>query len=62
MFDKLGVAGVAGVLAMLVGIVLVAMQNVVIAAGLALMLAGTGLVVRGLLASALSAFGMDGML
>ena len=61
MFDKLGLAGIAGVLCCLVGIGVIAYVAPVVAGGLALVLVGLVLVARGLLSGVLSAFGMDGM-
>lgn len=61
MFDKLGIAGVFGVLCLLAGIVLIAMQNLVIAGGLALVVAGLGFVVFGLVKNLLSSMGMGGL-
>ena len=61
MFGKLGRTGIAGVLLLIGGIALVATENVVVAGGMALMLVGLLLVVRGLVGTMMSAFGMDGM-
>ncbi|WP_340098850.1 DUF7470 family protein [Salinibaculum salinum] len=61
MFDKLGLPGIAGVLFMLGGIVVVALESLLIAGGLALLVAGLGLVVFGLVKNLLSSFGMGGM-
>ena len=61
MFDKLGIPGIVGVLCMLGGIVVVALENLLIAGGLALLVAGLGLVVVGLVKNLLSSFGMGGM-
>lgn len=58
MFDKLGAVGTAGIVVLLAGICLVAWQNIILAAGLALVVAGLGLVVYGLVSSLLGAFGM----
>lgn len=60
MIDKLGVAGVAGVLVLLGGIVVVAWQNLFLAAGLAFVVAGLGLIVYGMVSNLLSAFGLGG--
>lgn len=60
MLDKLGGVGFAGIAVMLGGILLVAWQNIVLAAGLALVVAGVGLVVYGLVTSLLGAFGLGG--
>jgi hypothetical protein len=61
MFDKLGIPGVLGVLLMLGGIAVVALENIVLAGGLALVIAGLGLVVFGLVKNLLGALGMGGM-
>ncbi|MEF8785665.1 MAG: hypothetical protein V5A45_06995 [Haloarculaceae archaeon] len=61
MFDKLGLPGIAGVLFMLGGIVVVALESLLIAGGLALLVAGLGLVIFGLVKNLLSSFGMGGM-
>ena len=58
MLDKLGVAGVVGFVVMLAGLVLVAYQSPVVALGLALMLAGLGIVVKALVGNVLRQFGM----
>ncbi|MBX0295641.1 DUF7470 family protein [Haloarcula nitratireducens] len=60
MLDKLGVAGIAGVVALFGGIALVASQNLIFAAGLALVVGGMGLIVYGLVTSLLASFGMGG--
>jgi hypothetical protein len=61
MLDKLGVAGVAGIVVLFAGIGLVAWQNLILAAGLALVVSGLGLVVYGLVTSLLASFGLGGM-
>ena len=58
MFRNLGPVGIAGVLSVVVGIVVVAHANLQIAAGIALVLAGLGLVVKSLVTSMRSAWGM----
>ena len=60
MLEKLGGVGIAGVVVLLGGIGLVAWQNLVLAAGLALVVAGVGLIVYGLVTSLLGAFGLGG--
>ncbi|MBV0924413.1 hypothetical protein KTS45_09380 [Halomicroarcula limicola] len=60
MLDKLGVAGIAGVVTLFGGIALVAWQNLILAAGLALVVGGMGLIVYGLVTSLLASFGMGG--
>ncbi|MWG34695.1 DUF7470 family protein [Halomarina oriensis] len=62
MFGKLGRTGFAGVLLLLGGIALIALESYVVAGGMALVLAGLLLVARGLLGTMMKAFGMDGML
>lgn len=61
MLDKLGLAGVAGVLVLFGGIGLIAWINPLIAAGMAFVVAGLGLLVYGLVSNVLSSFGMGGM-
>lgn len=61
MFGKLGTTGIAGVLLLIGGLAVVALESVVVAGGLALMLVGLLLVARGLVGTMMSAFGMDGM-
>jgi len=61
MFDKLGLAGVLGFLIVLGGIAVLAWQNIFIAAGIALVVGGLGMVVYGLVTNLLSALGMGGI-
>lgn len=61
MFDKLGAAGLVGVLVALGGIGLLAWVNPLIAAGIGLVVAGLGLLVYGLVSNLLASFGMGGM-
>jgi hypothetical protein len=61
MFDKLGIAGILGVLVMLGGIGLLAWQNPIVAAGVAFVVAGIGLVVYGMISNLLTSMGMGGM-
>lgn len=58
MFDRLGRSGLLGAILMLIGIGAVALENPIIAAGIALVLAGLGLLANGLVRSAMSAFGL----
>lgn len=58
MFDRLGIGGVIGLLVLLAGVLLIAWQNLVIAAGVAFVLAGLGLVVYALVGGVLQQFGM----
>jgi len=62
MLDKLGVAGVVGVLVLFGGIGLIASENLLIAAGIALVVGGLGLVVYGMVSNLLASFGMGGMM
>ena len=62
MFNRLGIAGVLGVLCCLGGLGVIAYAAPVVAGGFALVLLGLALVVRGLLSGVLSAFGMDGVI
>jgi hypothetical protein len=61
MFNKLGIAGVLGLLFVLAGVALVASENLLIGGGIALVIAGLGLVVFGMVRNLLSALGMGGM-
>ncbi|EMA42482.1 DUF7470 family protein [Halococcus saccharolyticus] len=61
MLNRLGLAGVVGVLCCLAGLAVVAYAAPIVAGGIALVLVGLLLVARGLLSGMLAAFGMDGM-
>jgi hypothetical protein len=61
MFDRLGLAGIVGVLCCLAGLGIVAYAAPIVAGGIALVLVGLLLVARGLLSGMLAAFGMNGM-
>ncbi|PSQ04925.1 hypothetical protein BRC92_03320 [Halobacteriales archaeon QS_4_69_31] len=61
MFDKLGVAGIAGAVVSLGGIGLLAWVDPLVAAGIAFVVAGLGLVVYGLVSNLLASMGMGGM-
>lgn len=58
MFGKLGLTGALGFVVLLAGIGVVAWQNLYIAAGLAMVLTGTGLVVKGLVGTIMRQFGL----
>jgi hypothetical protein len=58
MFERLGIGGVIGLVVLLGGILLIAWENLVIAAGLAFVLAGVGLLVRALVGNVMRQFGM----
>lgn len=61
MFDRLGLGGVLGLLLVLCGLVLVAVESLLVAGGLSLVLVGIGVVVKSVVSGMLAAFGMDGM-
>ncbi len=58
MLQRLGLFGILGVLAMLGGIALLALENLVIAGGVALIVGGIGLVTYGLVQSMMAKFGL----
>ncbi len=58
MLKNLGPQGIAGLLILLAGIALIAYQNLVIAAGIALVLAGLGIIVKALVSGMLQSFGL----
>jgi len=60
MLDKLGIAGVLGVVVMLGGIAVVAWQAPIVAAGIAFVVAGLGLIVYGMIKNLMTAFGLGG--
>ncbi|WP_135365071.1 DUF7470 family protein [Halosimplex halophilum] len=61
MLDKLGAAGVVGILVILGGIGLIASVEPLIAAGIGLVVAGVGLILYGVVTNVLASFGMGGM-
>ncbi|MUV90751.1 hypothetical protein GJ629_13280 [Halapricum sp. CBA1109] len=58
MLDKLGTLGIVGIVVTVAGLAIVAWQNLLLAAGLAIMLAGVGLVAAGLVKNVLASFGL----
>ncbi len=62
MLDKLGVAGLLGFLLLLAGIGLLATIDLLIAAGVAFVVAGLGLVIYGLVSGFLGSLGMGQMM
>lgn len=62
MIRILGPVSIVGLLVLLAGIAVIAWQNLVVAAGVALVLAGLGFVVFGLVRNVLSSMGMGGMI
>jgi hypothetical protein len=61
MLSKLGIPGVLGVLFLIGGVALVTWESLVIGGGLALVIAGLGLIIYGMISTLLSAMGMGGM-
>ena len=61
MLRLLGPLSVVGLLVLLAGIAVIAWQNLVVAAGVALVLAGLGVVVFGFVRKVLASMGMGGM-
>jgi hypothetical protein len=63
MLDRIGgVGGIVGLVAVLGGLGLIGSHNLRVAAGLALILVGLALVVRGVLQGVLASMGMGGLL
>lgn len=62
MLDKLGTKGILGVLLLLGGIGVIAYVNLLIAAGIALVVLGFVLTAWGLVSGLMSSFGMGGMM
>lgn len=62
MLGKLGAKGIVGVLALLGGLALIATADLVIAAGIGLVLLGLGLAVWGLVGGLLNSMGMGAMM
>ncbi|WP_254532074.1 DUF7470 family protein [Natrinema gelatinilyticum] len=58
MLQSLDALGVAGLVVLLAGIALIASQNLWIAVGMALIVAGLGLLIRSLISGMLRNFGM----
>jgi hypothetical protein len=58
MLDRLGVTGVLGVLFLLGGVVLLATVSLRVAAGVALVVAGMGMVASGLVKGMMRSFGL----
>ncbi|WP_248517489.1 DUF7470 family protein [Salinarchaeum laminariae] len=61
MLNHLGIGGIVGLLLLVGGIAIIAWHSLLVAAGLAIAIAGLGLIVRSLVSSALGAMGMGGM-
>jgi hypothetical protein len=62
MFDKLGTKGIVGVLLLLAGIAVIAYVNLLIAAGIGLVVLGFVLTAWGLVSGLMSSFGLGGMM
>jgi hypothetical protein len=61
MLDKLGAAGLLGVLLMVGGVAVVALESLLVAGGIALVVAGLGLLVFGLVKNLLASLGIGGI-
>jgi hypothetical protein len=61
MLDKLGAVGVVGFLFMLGGVGVIASVDLVLAAGVALIIAGLGMVTYGLVTNVMKALGFSDM-
>jgi hypothetical protein len=61
MLDKLGAAGLLGVLLMVGGVAVVAFESLLVAGGIALVIAGLGLLVFGLVKNLLASLGIGGI-
>lgn len=61
MLNKLGIPGVLGILFLIGGVALVTWESLVIGGGLALVIAGLGLIIYGMISTLLSSLGMGGM-
>ncbi|WP_435155526.1 DUF7470 family protein [Haladaptatus sp. DFWS20] len=62
MFGKLGAKGIVGLLVLVAGIGVIALQNLIIAAGMALVVLGFILTAWGLISGLLESFGMGAMM
>ncbi|NHN60357.1 MULTISPECIES: hypothetical protein [Halorussus] len=62
MIDKLGAKGIVGVLLLLAGVAVIALQNLIIAAGIGLVVVGFVLTAWGLVSGLMSSFGLGGMM
>jgi hypothetical protein len=61
MFNHLGFVGVLGLVLVICGLALIAIESLLVAFGLFLVLLGVGLAIKSLLSGLLATFGMDGM-
>ena len=61
MLNKLGIPGVLGILFLIGGVALVTWESLVIGGGIALVIAGLGLIIYGMISTLLSSLGMGGM-
>ena len=61
MLNKLGIPGILGVLFLIGGVALVTWESLVIGGGIALVIAGLGLIIYGMISTLLSSLGMGGM-
>lgn len=61
MFGKIGLPGVLGLLVVLAGIGAIATQNLIVAGGVALVIAGLGFLVYGMISQLARSMGIEGM-
>ena len=61
MLSKLGIPGVLGILFLIGGVALVTWESLVIGGGIALVIAGLGLIIYGMISTLFSSLGMGGM-
>ncbi|WP_327053330.1 DUF7470 family protein [Halomicrococcus gelatinilyticus] len=62
MFDKLGAKGLVGLLVLVAGVAVIALENILIAAGIGLVVVGVVLVAWGLVSGLMESFGMGAMM
>lgn len=58
MIRNLGIKGLVGAVLLIAGVGLIAYESLIVAAGIAMVVAGLGLVAQGLVSSLLRSFGM----
>jgi hypothetical protein len=62
MLKKLGIAGILGLLLMVAGVALAAWVNILLGSALALVIAGLGLIVYGMVTNLMQAMGLGQMM
>ncbi|WP_254861804.1 DUF7470 family protein [Halovivax gelatinilyticus] len=58
MFKNLNATALVGILLLVAGVALIALENLVIAGGVAMLVVGLGMVAKGLISAAMQSFGM----